>query len=79
MESINSLGAMSQFWFHVETVTIDDSRKCQTLPVPSRAGGLPLIKSLSRNDLAIHLHQILVSDGVFYDPVHLLAAGQADL
>ena len=47
-DRINSVGAMSQFWFQVETVRIDDCRKCQTLPAcadtqtgesPSRAGG----------------------------------------
>ena len=40
---INSLGAMSQFRFHAQTLRIGNSRKCQTLRVPQQSWGLPTI------------------------------------
>jgi len=34
---------MSQFWFYVETVIVDESRKSQTLGVPQQSWGFTLI------------------------------------
>ena len=40
---INSLGAMSQFRFHAQTVRVDNSRNVKLYESPSRAEGLPTI------------------------------------
>ena len=64
---------------------VQANKSSELLPAARISGSLPILTdfwhlwSLGGHDLSINSHQLLVSHGVFNGPVHILAAGQANL